>query len=755
MGQDLISFFKKLTDNQKQALQKMRLKTLRDLLYHFPTRYGGTEKAVLISALQPKMQATIFGKISKIKIKKTFRTRIPMTEATISDDTDSVKAVWFNQTYIGRMFQEESLVRIEGIVSENKSGLFFSNPHIEKVSKIPEIVGDSLFGEDGEEHSLYPVYQESKGITSNWIYHALNKIFASEFFQKIEDPLPQEILQKYSLPSLKTALVWIHTPKKSDDALAARKRFAFEEVFFIQLQNEIERKKQKKEKSFVIDTKAIEPEIKDFVQRFPFSLTLAQEKTTAEILKDLSKPYPMSRLLEGDVGSGKTAVAATTAFAIVEGGKPTVSQATSPTANEDCDPEVIKPQSYALRFAPQKSRVTSSAFTGPLQVAYMAPTEILAKQHFESFIKLFRHLPISIGLITGSGCRKFPSKVSPNGWTNISRNQFLKWVSNGEISIIIGTHALIQESVKFRNLALAIIDEQHRFGTRSRQKITKKDPRIPHLLSMTATPIPRTLALTIYGDLDLSLLDELPEGRQKTKTEIVLPNEREKVYEKIKSEINSGRQAYVICPKINAPELGQENIINSKSVKEEAKRLKKFIFPEFEIGTMHGKMTPTEKDKTMEKFEAGKIDILVATSVVEVGVNVPNATMIIIEGAERFGLAQLHQLRGRVQRSEKESFCFVFTESESEKTLQRLKALETARNGFELSELDLKLRGAGELSGGKQWGLSDLAMEAIKNIKMVEAARLEAKEIVAKNSNLKNYPFLAKVIENKKEVHFE
>ncbi|MFZ2769824.1 MAG: helicase-related protein, partial [Minisyncoccia bacterium] len=399
---------------------------------------------------------------------------------------------------------------------------------------------------------------------------------------------------------------------------------------------------------------------------------------------------------------------------------------------------------------------------GTLQTAYMVPTEILAQQHFESFIKYFKHLPINIALITGTGCRKFPSKVNYGpakdgvNWTNISRPQLLKWVANGEMAILIGTHALIQKSVKFKHLAFAIIDEQHRFGTAQRQKLLSKEGLVPHLLSMTATPIPRTLALTFYGDLDLSLLDQMPEGRKPIITEIVTKDRRENTYEKIREEMKMGRQLYVICPRIDEPDPEKETAILVKSVKEEAKRLKKDIFPEYNIGILHSKMNPTEKEKIMLEFKDKKLDILVATSVVEVGVNVVNASLIIIEGAERFGLAQLHQLRGRVLRGTHQPYCFVFADSKTEKTIERLNALKTARNGFELAEFDLKQRGSGELYGGKQWGVSDLAMEAIKNIKMVEAASLEATKIIEEDYTLSKHKELKNYLETRSQkVHFE
>ena len=499
--------------------------------------------------------------------------------------------------------------------------------------------------------------------------------------------------------------------------MAARKRFAFEEIFFIQLQKQKERRNYEKKPSFKIFKG--EGEMESFIKRFPFKPTAAQTKAVSDILLDMRKDHAMSRLLEGDVGSGKTAVAAATVYAVT----------TTPPKNQEF---------------------------GNLQTAYMAPTEILAAQHFESFIKYFTYLGINIGLITGSGCKKFPSKVKPTEATDISRAQLLKWVAGGEIPILIGTHALIEKTVKFKNLAYIIIDEQHRFGTAQRQRLRRKDDLAPHLLSMTATPIPRTLALTIYGDLDLTLLDQMPEGRKQVETEIVLPNRREETYEKIRAALAAGRQAYVICPRIDLPDPTKEMALNVKSVTEEAERLARDVFREYKIGILHSKMKPDEKENVMQDFKNGKIHILVATSVVEVGVNVPNATVIVIEGAERFGLAQLHQLRGRVLRSTHQAYCYVFADAKTEKTLDRLKALKTAKNGFELAEFDLAQRGAGELYGRKQWGISDLAMEGIKNIKMVEAARREAQMVLESDPELSLHPLVrAELLKRSQEIHFE
>lgn len=705
----------------KAALEKLGLKTIEDLLYYFPVRYGDTSQMKNIKNLAKGETSTVFGKISGLKTSKAFIKKIPMSEATVTDETGRIKIVWFNQPYIAKMIHEGQLVRVEGKISERKGEPYMSNPKIEVVETLPVAVGDSLFLDNIENeddtHVMYPVYPESKGVTSHWIYHTIQKVFSSGILDQIEEPIPLDILKKYNLPGIKTAFIWIHTPKKEGDGLSARKRFAFQEIFFIQLQKQRERKLWKNQNAFKIETS--KKDIDEFVKRFPFEPTDSQLNAIRSIVTDFKRGYPMSRLLEGDVGSGKTAVAATVIYAITQ---------TKPLGKD----------------------------YGNLQTAYMVPTEILAKQHYENFITYFKHLPIKIGLMTGSVCQIFPSKSDGTKPTKISRAQLLKWVENGEVPILIGTHSLIQKSVKFKHLALVVIDEQHRFGTAQRQKLTDKDKIIPHLLSMTATPIPRTLALTIYGDLDLTLLDQMPHGRKPIITKIILPTDREKAYEQIRTELKAGRQLYVICPRIDEPDPTKEMAVIAKSVTLEAERLNREVFPEYMIDILHSKMSPGEKESVMADFSSGKTKILVATSVVEVGVNVPNATMIVIEGAERFGLAQLHQLRGRVIRSNHQAYCFVFAESNGQKTKDRMKALITAKNGFELAEFDLTQRGSGELYGKKQWGISDLAMEAIKNIKMVEASREEASRIVEEDENFDSYPLIKEYFQTQKDkIHFE
>jgi len=706
----------RLVETQKKALKRLRIETLEDLLYHFPSRYENLANTQYIKDLSSGESAILYGTLSNLKAKKTFKSRVAAAEGTLRDGTGSIKVMWFNQPYIAKMYQNDITVRAAGKITGKKT-LYLSNPEIAIVDKIPADIHKSLFQDGKKQNLLYPIYPESRGITSKWMYHTVQKILVSQIVEDVADPIPKEILKKYNLPSKKSALVWAHTPKNEKDAEAARKRFAFEEVFSIQLIKQQERNANTKRKTLSI--KLDNANIRKFVDRFPFKLTKSQEEAILAITSDLRKKYPMSRLLEGDVGSGKTAVAAATIYSTVM---------TKPEGRE----------------------------AGNLQTAYMCPTEILARQHFESFIKFFSHLPINVGLITSSGCKKFPSKVNPSDSTSISRAQLLKWVSNGEIPILIGTHSLIQKTVQFENLAYVIIDEQHRFGTTQRQKLVRKDDITPHLLSMTATPIPRTLALTVYGDLDLTLLKEMPHGRKPIITEIVTPDRREEMYKHIRQELERGRQAYVICPRIDEPDPDKLQALRVKSVKEEAKRLKSEVFPEYEIDILHSKMKPKEKDEIMGSFEEHETDILVATSVVEVGVNVPNATIIIIEGAERFGLAQLHQLRGRVIRSNHQAYCYAFADTKSKISVDRLRALTTAKSGFELAEHDLKLRGSGELYGKKQWGLSDVGMEAIKNLKMVEAARTEAKALIEKDPDLEKSPELSLLITSKyQSLHFE
>lgn len=719
---NLIENFFRLDVVKKNGFAKLKIKTIEDLLRHFPSRYEKIQEFQDISdvrthEIQKGNLVSLKGKILKIENKRT-RKRASLVSADFHDGANTLKLIWFNQPYISKIIKEGDALTLTGKISQNKKGeLYFSNPSFSKYiedlhgsaravqKEKAEATQNSNYGID-----IYPVYPETRGITSKWLHFAILKILKelNKSESEIRDFIPTDILKKYHLPDLKSAFFYIHNSKNLKNAEVARKRFAFEEIFLIQLNRIKNRILRNLNPSFKIDVNY--SDLKRFINLFGFKLTGAQKKAIFRICEDFKKKEPMSRLLHGDVGSGKTIVAVAASYIVCQ---------------------------------------------NRLQVAYLAPTEILARQHFNTFMNFFGS-SVKIGLITSSICEKFPSKVSAGKSAHVSRARLLKWVKEGDIKILIGTHSLIQEKVLFKNLGLAIIDEQHRFGVSQRFKIVSKNQdEIPHLLSMSATPIPRTLALTIYGDLDLTLLDELPPNRKKIITYIVPPSERQRAYEQIREEIKTGRQAYIICPRIELKP-GDEDEANGnkikiemKAVKDEYEKLSKNVFQELALGILHGKLNPKEKEKIMADFKNKKIDILISTSVIEVGIDVPNANCILIEGADRFGLAQLHQLRGRVMRSSYQSYCFVLSESNSLKTLKRLASLKKAENGFELAEYDLKFRGAGELSGRKQWGVSDIAMEGLVNVKMVEAARAEAFDLLREDLNLKKYP----VLKEKAEIY--
>jgi len=739
----------RLTPDQKAALRRLGLLTIRDLLYHFPVRFETAGASGNAAGLVPGVKVTLIGTFHGLKARKLWKSRRNATEGWFEDGTGRVKVMWFNQPYIASYIPENTVAKVTATVGGKDGRVYLTNPEVEIIPPDMAVAvanaGKGLFsdGTAGADASkLFPVYPESRGITSRWFYHAIERVFAARAHTAIPDPIPSDILKKYRLPDLGVAFAYIHTPEKDAHAKAARKRFAFEEILTIQITRALERAENDSFKTFPITDARMRTD--EFLGSIPFPPTKAQIRAIDDVIKDFGKPHSMARLLEGDVGSGKTLVAAATSYAAVTARPP--------------DRE-----------------------SGTLQVAYMAPTEILATQHFQSFIEYFSHLPINIGLITGSGCKKFPSKIGKGKATDVSRAQLLKWVEGGEIALLIGTHALIQKSVQFQHLAYVIIDEQHRFATKQRRALARKGgggardsdflsedclspvlrassagqkigvPRAaeyqqftptPHFLSMTATPIPRTLALTIYGDLDLSILDELPPGRAKITTRIVKKTDRAQAYESVRAELAKGRQAYVVCPRIEEPDPEKINALQAKSAKAEAKRLQKDVFPEYEVGLLHGAMKPKEKDDVMKQFERNEIQILVATSVVEVGINVPNATAIMIEGAERFGLAQLHQLRGRVMRSAHPPLCFLLPETTGEVSVKRLKALEKSDDGFTLAESDLAARGAGDLRGGHQWGISDIGMEALQNVKLIRAAREEAIRIVQADPGLAHHDAL-------------
>ncbi len=701
----------------QQKLRRLGIKNLRDLLFHFPYRYDDFSKISPISKVKIGETYCVQGKILKIKSSRTWKKRMFLTTAIVEDKTGAIKVVWFNQPYLINTFKEGDKICLAGKAVSGDDGMYLTNPTYEKLSLIDNLTHTGR---------LVPVYPETQGLSSRWLRFILKPLLV-KIKDEIKDPIPEAIRNRHKLLPITKALWQIHFPDSQSLAKKAQDRFSFEELFFIQLSVLKEKIKIASQKGVAVSLNI--DLMKKFVNSLPFKLTDAQKKSSWQILKDLEKPRPMNRLLEGDVGSGKTVVAAMAALNTIKAG---------------------------------------------FQVAFMAPTEILAKQHFQEIAKLLGDFKLNTGLLTGK-TDKFVSKKLKD-FIEISRNKLLEKTIKGEIDILIGTHALIQDKVKFKNLALVILDEQHRFGVEQRAKLLanqkqKEAKAIPHLLSMTATPIPRTLALTIYGDLDLSLIDEMPKGRKKIITKVISPANRAKAYEFIREQVKKGRQVFVICPRIELqkeetkktaqpPTTKKRKALLSwaevKAVKEEYEKLAKEIFPDLKVGILHGKMSSKEKEKAMLDFKKKKTDILTSTSVVEVGVDIPEATVMMIEGAERFGLAQLHQFRGRVGRSKHQSFCFLFTDSSARKTHQRLKALIDSDNGFALSEKDLEIRGPGNLLGTRQWGIPDLAMSALKNIFLVEKTRKTAKEILENDPDLKKYPLLRKKLgEFQQRIHFE
>jgi len=681
-------------------LKKLGLLKIKDLLYHFPSRYDDFSKVVPIKDLELSDQATIQGKVLEIQnIRSPYR-RFFITEALIADQTGSIKAVWFNQPFLVRNLMPDQLVSLSGKVTLGRDGFYLSNPNYEKIH-------DFLI----HTSRLVPVYPETQGLTSRWLRYLIKPLLKS--INQLLDLIPLAIQKHQDLLTLSQALQQIHFPDNYELAENAKKRLAFEELFLLQLSALLAKREIQKEKAFLISLNL--PLVKKFIASLPFQLTNAQKKASWEILKDLNKNQPMNRLLEGDVGSGKTVVAALASLNAIKNG---------------------------------------------FQVALMAPTEILAFQHFKTISEVLKNFDVKIALLTAS------KKIIPE-----------------DAKFFIGTHALIQKDITFKNLALVIIDEQHRFGVGQRAQLTKQQA-IPHFLSMTATPIPRSLALAIYGDLDISLLDEMPKGRQKIITKVITSVERNSIYEFIRQQIKEGRQAFVICPRIEqkndflaasilnntkAPTaspmlknrssvLKQQRFLWSdvKAVKEEYRKLSEQVFPDLKVGMLHGKLNPKEKEKVMKKFSNQELDILVSTSVVEVGIDIPNATIMMIEGAEKFGLAQLYQFRGRVGRGSHQSYCFLFSDSPSAQTPKRLKAILKAKTGFELAEKDLEIRGPGDLYGIKQWGLADLAMASLADAVLIKQARSEALRLLKYDPDLKKFPrLLEKIKEYKKEIHFE
>lgn len=669
------------------ALKRLGIKTIRDLLFHFPQRYDDFSNEKEISEIIPGEVVTIRGVVEKIHNLRTFRKRMVITEATIRDDSGTIKALWFNQPYLLKNLSQGVVFGFSGKVSQGKRGIYLQNPAYERV----------IHNKDNEAgihtRGLVAIYPETKGITSRWFRFLMNNFIG--FARDLDDPLPKETRIRHRLFEIKDALKKIHFPQNLEEAQEAERRFQFEELLLIQISALQARANLGSLRSPLIPADV--GLLKEFVKSLPFSFTDAQRRSLWEIAKDMEKNHPMNRLLEGDVGSGKTVVAAAASYLAVKAG---------------------------------------------FRVAFMAPTEILARQHFETLQKILVPFGISIGLMVGS--EKNASQYD---------------------SIVVGTHALIQAGVRRERLGLVVVDEQHRFGVNQRSFLVKgqtSSGAIPHFLSMSATPIPRTLALTIYGDLDLSIIDEMPKSRKQIITEVVEPRQRQEKYWFIVEEVGRGRQVFVICPRIDLAEKNDSKIFQQKllqadmkAVKEEFRKLSEEIFPGLRVAMLHGKMKAKEKDQIMKKFKSREFDILVSTSVIEVGVDVPNATIMLIEGAERFGLAQLHQFRGRVGRGYEQSFCFLFP-TENGMAAKRLHAMTEAKNGFELAEKDLQIRGPGDFLGTRQSGVPGSLARALANPALVRDVRKEAIEILKDDPKLARYPLLRqRIFETRKILHPE
>ena len=665
----------------QKKMERLGIKNIRDLLFHFPNRYEDFSNFKNIEDLEPDETATISGQIMDIKTRRSWQRKIFITEAVVQDQTDSIRVIWFNQPFLSQNLKPGDLVSLAGKVAENEKGIFLSAPAYEKIS--------GFDGDRRETGRLIPIYPETRGLGSRALRFFIKKLLAQTRFPV--DPLPVSLRKRYGFPELKTALEKIHFPLEPEEAELAKKRFSFEDLWLLELLILQERQKLTLKKSF-----SIRPNLeilKNFVDSLNFQLTDGQRQAIFEILKDLQKSQPMNRLLEGDVGSGKTIVAALAALTVIKNSR---------------------------------------------QTALLAPTEILSQQHFQTLGRAFQDWEINIGLLTSSS-----AKISWSGLeSTITKKEFLKKCAAGKLDLIIGTHSLIQKNVQFEKLGLVIVDEQHRFGVEQRTQLLERgqDGISPHLLSMTATPIPRTLALTIWGDLDISFIKEMPKNRKPIITKLVAPVNRSKAYAFIRQQIKLGRQAFVICPLIEASTANPSmDLIERKSVLQEHEKLRRQVFPDLKIAMLHGKMKAKEKEEIMKNFHDAKIDVLVSTSVIEVGIDVPNATIMMIEGADRFGLAQIYQFRGRVGRGEHQSYCLLFNESASSGSQQRLKAIVEAKNSFELAEQDLQIRGPGEFLGTRQSGIPDYLMAALKNLEMVKCSRSEAEKILAEDPKLEKH----------------
>jgi ATP-dependent DNA helicase RecG len=645
---------------------KLGVQTVRDLLYFFPHRHIDYSRLKSVSELTEGTEQTVVVNVWQAQETKPGGRR--STEAIVGDETGNIRVVWFNQPYLARKLTTNARIILSGRVSLFKGRLVFQSPEWELM--------------EGQEsiHTgrLVPVYPLTQGLRPRQVRKIMKQL-VDIWAGQVTDFLPSELRERLDLLELPAAINQAHYPDDEVVNDKARVRLAFDELFLLQL-GVMDRKRewQQSRPGTALDTEL--PVITDFIQSLTFALTGAQQRVLVEVMEDLAKTQPMCRLLQGEVGSGKTVIATAALLAAV-----------------------------------------ASGFQG----AFMAPTEILSEQHFSTVCQLLARM----GSERDEGYVKSYDGISGNsvkvalliGDINQSgKKELRKQIQRGEIDIIIGTHALVQKRVEYHRLGLVVVDEQHRFGVEQRSALREKGFS-PHMLVMTATPIPRTLALTLYGDLDLSVINELPPGRQVVKTKCLKPEQRASAYAFVRKQVGEGRQAFVICPLIEESEA-----VTAQAAVVEYERLSEHVFPDLRLGLLHGRLSSTDKDAVMESFRAGELDILVSTTVIEVGIDVPNATVMLVESAERFGLSQLHQLRGRVGRGTAQSYCMLLSESPSDVGRERLDIIEKTQDGFELAEADLKLRGPGEFFGTRQSGMPDLRMARISDVALLELARNEA-----------------------------
>jgi ATP-dependent DNA helicase RecG len=656
---DLVATLSGVSDKTEAKLARLGIATIRDLLLFFPRRYEDFSTITPIAFVRPGVKTTVRGRIYDIGARQTKYKRMALTEAVLGDDSGTtLRVVWFNQPWLVKSLQKGDEIFVAGEADLN-GGLVMKNPDHEKVSLRPQHAA-----------RLVPIYRETEGLTSKWLRPKIQAVLP--LADQLDEFLPMELLTRRELMARAEAVRQVHFPASAARLDRAKERLAFEEMFVLQVAAQMAKRARMARSAPVVPFD--EPTARGFVKALPFKLTNAQRVAAWQILQDLARPAPMNRLLEGDVGSGKTVVAAMAMHHVAHAG---------------------------------------------FQSVLLAPTEILARQHADVIQSILEPFQIDVGLLIGST----PASA---------RKPMLASLAEGHLPVLIGTHALIEEDVQFKDLALSVVDEQHRFGVGQRLAVRQKTERTPHFLSMTATPIPRTLGLTLFGDLDISILDEMPPGRRPVKTGLVPPEKRADAYTFIRKQVEAGRQVFVICPLIQ-----ESDKLGVRSATQELEKLQRDVFPELasRIALLHGRLKSTEKEAVMSAFKRGEVAILVSTSVVEVGIDIPNATVMMIEGADRFGLAQLHQFRGRVGRGSDESWCFLFTDAEDPQSLKRLQAVVTNKSGFDLAEIDLDLRGWGDLAGYRQHG-KDFKMANLLDAVLISDAQSEAVRLLERDPTL-------------------